>query len=363
MATYLALYLASIQRTLVLVQHRNAYVLRGVLDKNPFYFQTDILVRLDSNQVEDLRNQTMYGFLPVFRIEADTVAGSLRNVQSVKVAYCATTSDEYDTLVYQPLSMANANLGEEPWTPATEVLYYYLSTAFTRDTVPELVEAKKYWSESLLSIPPLVEAMPVGTVVQLIGAKGNLAMGEVVAINQFGHLIVLTGIAEWHNSVQDYEIRTNKTTRALRRTDLSQVERGYVLRDGKGVMLKYGQPNYSNPMRYGVAVQPAPGHLFALSQLEIEYREGKYYPRANTNFEQVEGQWTPVACQNLANNFAGNIHNSMQQLMNTVGEFTINLSNRSIRVCMDDVLAIECNTLGVLESPNEPLIDHNANGF
>lgn len=363
MATYLALYLASIQRTLVLVQHRNAYVLRGVLKDNPFYFQADVLVRLESTAVEDLCNQTMYGFLPVFHIEADTVAGSLRNVQSVEVAYCAATSDAYDTLTYQPLSMANPNLGEEPLTQATEGLYYYLSTAFTRDTVPELAEASKYWSESLLSIPPLVEAMPVGTVVQLIGAQGNLAMGEVVAINQFGHLIVLTGIAAWRNTVQDYEIRTNKTTRALRRDDLSQVERGYVLRDSHGKLIEYQSPNYSNPMRYGVAVQPAPGHLFALSQLEIEYREGKYYPRANTNFERVDDMWTPVACQHLAENFAGNIHNSMQQLMNTVGEFTIHLSNRNIRVCMDDVLAIECNTLGLVPSPSEPLIDHNANGF
>lgn len=363
MATYMALYLAAIQRTLVLVQRGNVYVLRGVLDKNPFYFQTDVLVRLDTNEVNDLKNQTMYGFLPVFSIDSESVGGSLESVKAVSVAYCADSVTDHSGLEFQSLTMSENTWDDKPWTDATIGLRYYIDTAFTRDVVPELAVASKYWSESLLSMPPLVEAIPVGTVVQLIGAKGNLAMGEVVSVNQFGHLIVLTGIAEWHNVVQDFEIRTPRTTRATRRTNLTQVERGYIQRGTDGVAFKYAQPNYKNPMRFGVAVQPAPGHLFALSQLEIEYREGKYYPRANTNFDFVDGEWTPMACQDLANNFAGNIHNSMQRLMDTVGEYSLHLGNRSIRICNGDLVRLECNSLGVLCPSDEPLVDNNANGF
>lgn len=374
MASYLALYIAALNRTLVLVQHRNVYVLRAVLAENPFYFQTDVLVRLDSTQTEDLRNQTMYGFLPVFQIEADTVGGSLQAVQRIEVAYAAITDGEYKDLHWTALPGKDyyncIDEDEQARTPEQKIahlalygLNYYLDTAFTRDTVPELSVARQYWPETLLSMPPLVEAMPVGTVVQLIGAKGNLAMGEVVAINPFGHMIVLTGIACWMNVVQDFEIRTVNTTRAARRTDLTQVERGYITHESNGKKIEFEKLDYRTPMRYAVAVQPAPGHLFSLSQLEIEYRAGMYYPRANTNFEQRDGVWVPVACEGLANNFSGNIHNAMQQLMNTVGVFTVVYGEERLEFVPGQRLEIVCTTHGKLETSMEPLVDHNANGF
>lgn len=367
MAQYFALFLTVLNRTLVVTQFQNKYCLRGVLEFNPFNLRKDTLARLESAATENLQNQTMYGFQPVFKFDAEEVMDGVSALSNIEVAYesihAVKDGETRTTSLWMPLTSFDYYGDDFTETTVDKGLRYYFDTAYTKDAVPELEIAKLYWSEELLNLPGLVEAMPVGTVVQLIGEKGNLAMGEVVSVKRYGHMIVLSAIAQWKNVEQLYTIRTERTTRKVASAEIRQVERGFITHLSNNRPLVFQAICHPTAMRLGAAVQPAPGGVYGLSQLEIELRDGKYIPRANANFDFEHGEWVPLTCARLADNFVGNIHNSMQQLMNVVGEYTLHVGNRTIRIASGDNIRFDTIPLGKLSAEQEPLVDHNAAGF
>lgn len=367
MAQYLALFLTVLNRTLVVSQFQDKYCLRGVLEANPYNLRKDTLARIDMSVVDNLPNQTMYGFQPVFKFDANEVTDGLSVLSNIQVAYesihAVKDGETRPTTLWAPLSSIDYYADAFEYTHEDNALLYYFKTAYTKDTVPELVVAKQYWPDELLDLPGLVEPMPVGTVVQLIGDKGSLAMGEVVNVQRYGHMIVLSAIAQWKNVEQIYTVRTERTTSKVPSAEIRQVERGFITHLANNRPLVFQAISHPTPMRLGVAIQPAPGGVYGLSQLEIELRDGKYLPRANANFDYHAGEWVPLSCSRLADNFVGNIHNGMQQLMNVVGPYTLHLGKRTIRVNSGDTLRFETVPLGMLTSDQEPLIDVNAEGF
>lgn len=347
MPTYYALQLAALNLTLIVFKNGEGhYVTRGLLTNNPFEIKADMLIEVSNEAIRDLQNQSMYGFLPQFRFTAVELTTGVSKVLDVEVSYAAIHKD----------GPVGDWVGLEDGVSALE---YYVGTAYTTAETADDSRAAEYWPETLLDCPTFYERLQLGDAVQLLGDDGNLAIGLVVASQRFGQLVLIEAIHHWKNTMQNYEIRTERTKRAVSVPGYAPTREGFVVDD----KIAYATVSAKSAMRYGVAVQPAPGGKYALAQLEMELRDDKYLPRANGNFEKEDGVWTPANCARLADNFVSNLHNAMQQLMNTVGEYTLVVDTKTVRVTSGSQLLVITDTIGALTPGGEPLVDGNIGGF
>lgn len=376
MAKYMALYLAALNVTVVVTQYQCYWRMRGLLNGNPFKFRNTMLVEVDHSAVEDLINQTVYGFVPLFRLGKDELAQGLGLVTKLDVGYVSIEGDaDYESMPYWSLPLVpqyhNDDLGDgtEPdveenleASNGVDSLNYYLATAYGTDVVPDEAEATEHFGEAMMQLPPLAENFEIGSEVQLLGSGGNLATARVVAKNRFGTLCIITGIANWVNSQQSYQARSDKTRRHRETAGLTTVESGKFTHFDSGEPIVYAAPSTETAMRFAVALQPAPGYRYALAQLEAEEFEGQFYPRANANFDFINGQWVPATIKRLANNFGGNIEHGLQQMLNAVGPYTLHVGNVAIDVIGGKV-SFETRGVGIISTDADVLVDANSNGF